>query len=843
MSADTRNQSIISRAQSHIIERPRLTKLLDATNARIIALVAPAGYGKTTLAHEWMRDQPAGYYRATTASSDVAALAMGIAEAAAHLVPGAGERMRRRLASPQAPELDRTGLATMLARDFAEWPPEAWLVIDDYQLAASSQFVTDFMDTLTSLAPVQLLIASRERPMWITSRRLLYGEVLEVDQSLLALSDEEARSVLQVSDDPRGRDLLEQAKGWPAVIGLAALTDAVVLPEHPLPLYDFFADELYHEAPHDLRRSLRRLAVLPKITEDLARLAVGASAGKALDAGVSAGFLFPDGKGAFEIHPLLHQFLRNKLVEENDDLAFVESVVHSLLRLQNWDDAFVLIEEYRLDRLLPDLIDGGLAPALRLGRLATIERWVEHGRAIGTPAPVEYLAEAEIAKRRGSFRRGELFALQAAKDLGDEDPRASRSYAVAGECAHLTCRFEDALEHFSQAESLARSPDDARRAAWGQVVATVHLERDADEALQRFSLLAGDDVSHRLRVASGRLCIASFSGHVLSATDLWGRQLESVEQADEPMASSFYCYRLGVTLLWAGRYREALAALEIARREAEHNGFEFALPHIANAEIGARIGLRQFVRAAGLMDERIATSPHQMNTFEQYNRSLLRIRLALARRQRKALIEATEVTADDAPTVSLRGECLALQAFSAIALEDADGARSLADEAVATSRDVEVQTLASLAQAISALKCRPPQEASAMADHAARVLRRTEAFDCLVTAYRVFPGLLREIKPDHWPVSLTEIVEAANDHQLALAIGLPARTAMERLAPRLTRREAEVFNLMCKGLTNKEIAASLFITEVTVKVHVKRILAKFGVRSRTEAVLHAYAEA
>ena len=40
-------------AQRHVIRRPRLTKLLDEANARIILLVAPAGYGKTTLAREW----------------------------------------------------------------------------------------------------------------------------------------------------------------------------------------------------------------------------------------------------------------------------------------------------------------------------------------------------------------------------------------------------------------------------------------------------------------------------------------------------------------------------------------------------------------------------------------------------------------------------------------------------------------------------------------------------------------------------------------------------------------------------------------------------------------------
>ena len=43
--------------QKHIIERPRLLKLLDETEAKIILLVAPAGYGKTTLARQWVARQ------------------------------------------------------------------------------------------------------------------------------------------------------------------------------------------------------------------------------------------------------------------------------------------------------------------------------------------------------------------------------------------------------------------------------------------------------------------------------------------------------------------------------------------------------------------------------------------------------------------------------------------------------------------------------------------------------------------------------------------------------------------------------------------------------------------
>ena len=60
-------------------------------------------------------------------------------------------------------------------------------------------------------------------------------------------------------------------------------------------------------------------------------------------------------------------------------------------------------------------------------------------------------------------------------------------------------------------------------------------------------------------------------------------------------------------------------------------------------------------------------------------------------------------------------------------------------------------------------------------------------------------------------------------------------------APReqLTVREAEVVRLMAGGYSNREIAAALGTAEGTVKNHVSSILAKFGVRDRTRAVLKA----
>ncbi|WP_226761650.1 response regulator [Arthrobacter sp. SO3] len=67
-----------------------------------------------------------------------------------------------------------------------------------------------------------------------------------------------------------------------------------------------------------------------------------------------------------------------------------------------------------------------------------------------------------------------------------------------------------------------------------------------------------------------------------------------------------------------------------------------------------------------------------------------------------------------------------------------------------------------------------------------------------------------------------------------------ARPAKDPLLEDLTARETEMLGAMAEGLSNAEIAHRYFLSEATVKTHVRRILSKLHLRDRVQAVVYAY---
>ncbi|HZD60943.1 MAG TPA: response regulator transcription factor, partial [Anaerolineae bacterium] len=69
---------------------------------------------------------------------------------------------------------------------------------------------------------------------------------------------------------------------------------------------------------------------------------------------------------------------------------------------------------------------------------------------------------------------------------------------------------------------------------------------------------------------------------------------------------------------------------------------------------------------------------------------------------------------------------------------------------------------------------------------------------------------------------------------------IPAARQKARISDRLTPREKEVWQLLSNGASNADISRELFVSESTVKFHVRNIFHKLGVKNRVEAAKLAY---
>ncbi len=123
------------------------------------------------------------------------------------------------------------------------------------------------------------------------------------------------------------------------------------------------------------------------------------------------------------------------------------------------------------------------------------------------------------------------------------------------------------------------------------------------------------------------------------------------------------------------------------------------------------------------------------------------------------------------------------------------------------------------------------------------VIALTSVLESAAVIGAVKAGAIGYLLKDTQAPELRNAIKAAAAGQVQLSPQASAylvrAVRMPETTETLTERETEVLHLLAQGRSNKEIARDLQVVEDTVKVHVKHILAKLGVQSRTQAVLCA----
>jgi DNA-binding CsgD family transcriptional regulator len=186
----------------------------------------------------------------------------------------------------------------------------------------------------------------------------------------------------------------------------------------------------------------------------------------------------------------------------------------------------------------------------------------------------------------------------------------------------------------------------------------------------------------------------------------------------------------------------------------------------------------------------------------------------------------------------MEGDYLATQAFALACCGALPESAAALEASEAATDHLEARILRAFTKAVADDVAEPRETLDlGLMTAALEVAKEAGNFDGFVVAYRGFPKVLLslervtavDVKP------FLDLVHSL-DPQLATRVGLrPQARRQTDGDSALTRREREVFGLMRQGLSNREIAKTLWISESTVKVHVHHVLEKLGARSRTEA--------
>jgi len=818
-----------ARRERRIIERPRLIKMLDESQARVILLLAPAGYGKTTLARQWVKTlSGAIWVSATPAHRDVVTLAEDLAAGVDALGGNASKFIREYLSAQSNPQRSARGVAAALADQINEQGVQ-WIVIDDYHELSALPESEQVVDVLQRRTSVRFLFASRQRPSWARSREVVYGELSEIGRGELAMTGDESAQLL-------GRraelgNLVVQAEGWPAVLALAAAAkDAPPRPGIlPIALHRFLAEELFQATSDELRRRLLRLALLPDVTHHTIEKHITADVDVFLAEARELGFV--SGEEKPDLHPLLREFLLQKLTEQQEAEHEVRAAITYCVELGRWDNALNLIGRFGLSDLVEPVLRQAFKPLARSGRVGSLSTFAELVRtAPEFPPPAVDVIGAEVALRNGQLTLAQDLALRVRSQLAPDDPLSSRASTIAGHSFFLSAYFPEAEKAFSDARETAIDEQDENEALHGLALARIFGEQpDFEEVVEELLGRRHRSPTHLLRAATAELARRRFGSGI--ADELWlDEPLHALRLVEDPRARTAFTYAAAYTLAQKARYRDALTWIDRFSADVEAFDLEFARPHAAWTGALVQLGLRRFGETERLLQVVEDIAAASQSSSHTCNAQILRARLRL---QTGRVDDALQLTAEPPPRrliPSWRAEHIATRSLALACSGHAQEAEEAAVEAVRVSRAAEVRVLAASAQATcAALDGETPKGLL-------RLARRFGAWDPVVCALRSSSDLATALASDEACRPMLETLYAASgDQALARRAGFRTRSTRNPLEV-LSPREREVLGLISEGMRNKDIANALFISQSTAKVHVRNVLAKLGAHNRAEAV-------
>jgi LuxR family maltose regulon positive regulatory protein len=850
-----------------LVERPRLRERLEQGLQEPVTLVCgPAGSGKTSLLSSvlgredprhvaWVSLEPDDDDRARLWEAVLTSLAL------AGAVPEVSA-----LAALAPPVRDsRSTFMPLFVNALAELPEPAILVLDDVHLLRSKECLTD-LSFLVLHAPdtLRLVFGARADPALPLHVLRVRGRLVEIRAAELAFTEPEAAGLLAAHGLDLAPELVTalctRTEGWGAGLRLAALSlQGRDDPERFVTEFagddrvvgDYLLAEVLDRQPPKLRTFLLRTSIVDRICGDLADALTGhGSSGDMLaELERTNGFVLAvdSRREWYRYHRLFAKLLRMRARRElSAELPRLHGraarwyaargmgsqALHHAVAAEDWDLAVELIIEHwfalfvrgqgdtirtLVDALPDDRLSGDAELAVALacaafeaGDAEAAEFHLGHAREAADRLPAErrrrYLETLALARLQRASLEGDFdVALLAADELlaeaavhggWSDDARQALVHTNLGRTALWGHRLERAREELEQGASQAQA---------------IELDYVTVSALSALALV--DVMQH------GPMGV---SAHAYAATELadsrgWST-IKHTACAHAALAiAAFYDLQPELAEEHAAR-----AQVAVSHSSARH--VEYMLAHLA-----ARMAGAAGRPADGLRVLETFEVTHRWGTPSPYEHA------STASMRSRLLAAMGELEAAAAILVPARDEGYLDVEVSAARLELAAGNPDAAVATLAAAPTRGVHSVATIEHAVLEAIARDaagePGRAGEALERARELAEQTgHRWTFLEAGRRVESLLRRQIRMGTAHRAMVGELLAAfedRDHE---------RRSVAPLLEPLSERECAILRYLPTTLSNREIAAELFVTTNTVKTHLRSIYRKLDVARRREAV-------